>query len=724
MAKRSTRTRSGRTTKKKTHRRGSRPARTRGDVFSRLDAVARNLWWTWNPGAKALFESLDPEIWRATNHNPLLTIKHLSPTRRAVIADDPHFGAALTKVENDLAAYLSARTWFARTATPKQKQMQVAYYCMEYGLHESLPLYSGGLGVLASDHLKSASDLGVPLVAIGFLYRFGYYRQEITSDADVRILYPETDFADIPVNDTGKHIDVEIGRSTVRAKIWTLQVGRVTLYLLDTDIPKNTPKNRALTHHLYGGDNDYRIRQEILLGVGGLKALEAVGIEPTVHHLNEGHAAFAPLERVRQLIGEGWSYDEAVEEVRASSVFTTHTPVPAGNDRFEPAHFRRYLGHYAEDMGLSMHDLLALGREDESDRSESFCMTVLALKLAERCNGVAKLHGETSRGMWLKVFGAKKTSQVPIGHITNGVHPETWVADEARPFYDKHLKPRWVGAGPDDDWWAKASSIPAADLWELRQMLRRKFISSLRARLRDQYIANQVDPDTINDLYDTLDENALTIGFARRFATYKRAPLIFKDAKRLAKILGDAKRPVQIIFAGKAHPRDAEGNEFVRRVTSFTRKAPFRGRVFMLQNYDTAIGRMMTQGCDVWLNNPIRPMEASGTSGMKPPLNGGVNFSVLDGWWPEGYNGRNGWAVGDGETFTSRAKQDRYDVESIYSTLEREIVPMFYERGRDGVPRKWVRRMAESMKTVCCEFSSHRMVAEYVEGSYLPAHEG
>jgi glycogen phosphorylase len=409
--------------------------------------------------------------------------------------------------------------------------------------------------------------------------------------------------------------------------------------------------------------------------------------------------------------------------VRNSSVFTTHTPVPAGNDRFDAALFSKYMRGYDKDLGLSKRELMALGREDEADQDEPFCMTVLALKLAQHCNGVAELHGDTSRKMWMKTFNASTPEEVPIGHVTNGVHPETWIADEARTFYDKALRPKWIGAGPDDDWWARAKKAAPADVWALRQLLRRKLVAHLRTMLREQLVYNQADPQLVDELYRTLDEDALTIGFARRFATYKRAPLVFKDAKRLTAIMGDADRPVQLIFAGKAHPADREGNDFVRKIMEYTRRTPFRGRVFILQNYDTAIGRLLTQGCDLWLNNPIRPMEASGTSGMKPCLNAGLNFSVLDGWWPEGYNGKNGWAIGDGSEMTSRAKQDKHDAEAIYSTLENEILPSFYERNREGVPTKWVKMVQEAMASCCAKFSSHRMVADYCEGFYLPAHD-
>ncbi|HBS28912.1 MAG TPA: alpha-glucan phosphorylase [Phycisphaerales bacterium] len=704
----------------------ARPARSRAarDTFARVDALARNLWWTWKPEARLVLESMDPALFRACDHNPIATLARLDDARRATLATDPEFLERLSAAERGLADYLGTPTWFERTAKGRQKDLLVAYFCMEYGLHESLPLYAGGLGILAADHLKSASDLGVPLVAVGILWRKGYYRQELRGDGTTRVVYPHSDFGLLPVVDTGVRITVPIGASGVRARLWRLAVGRVPLVLLDTDLAENTPEDRELTWHLYGGESkEYRLRQEILLGVGGLIALDALEIEPTVCHLNEGHAAFCPLERVRRLVAGGESIRRAVRAVRGSSVFTTHTPVPEGNDRFDPALVMKYLSGAARSMGLSEQQFLSLGREDERDATESYCMTVLALKLSDHCNGVAELHGDTSRRMWMKTYGVTSPDEVPIGHVTNGVHPESWIAEEARPFYDRHLKPRWNGAGPEDDWWKGVSRVPAGALWETRRMLRRAMIARLRLQLREQIVAAQGDVSDLVALYETLDEDALTIGFARRFATYKRAPLIFRDMKRLVRLMSDRERPVQLIFAGKAHPLDKGGQEFVRIVHEHTRHPALRGRVHLVTNYSTAIGRMLTSGCDVWLNNPVRPMEASGTSGMKPPLNLGVNCSILDGWWPEGYNGKNGWALG-GKQFKDRAEQDAFDAEAIYTTLERKVVPLFYTRDRRGVPAGWVKMMAESMRTVCREFSTHRMVADYTRGYYLPAHAG
>ena len=565
----------------------------------------------------------------------------------------------------------------------------------------------------------------MPLVAVGLLYRCGYYTQEFAVDGSTRVIYPQIDFADLPVSDTGKTISLLIGKRTVKARIWRQTVGRTAMYLLDTDVVGNHAQDRALTRHLYGGDREYRIRQEMLLGIGGVMALEAVGVRATVFHMNEGHAAFAAMERVRRLLKAGKSMTDAVKIVRATSVFTTHTPVPAGNDRFDPKLTLKYIGRYANELGITPQDLLASGRENERDRKEPFCMTVLALKLAHHCNGVAALHGEVSRKMWVKVYGLDEdeSDSVPIGHITNGVHSETWLAPEMRPLYDKYLKPRWTGAGPEHDPWKNASKIPDAELWAARRMLRSRLIGFVRQRLADQIARAHGPIEMLAAAHETFDPDALTIGFARRFATYKRAPLIFHDAKRLARILGHEKRPVQIVFAGKAHPADAGGQAFAQEIYCHAYEQRFLGRVVILEDYDMHVGRMLTSGVDVWLNNPLRPQEASGTSGMKPPLHGGLNLSILDGWWPEAYNAKNGWAIG-GKQFAKQKQQDAHDAESMYTLLERQVVPAFYTCDKNGVPKKWVAMMKESMRSVCRQFGTGRMVAEYVEKYYLPAHLG
>ena len=689
------------------------------DALERVDALARNLWWSWNPDAQRLFAALDPVLWEATNHNPTRTLAELPDERRAALQQDAGFLALLRDCERQLSRYLTARTWFQRTATPAQRRVRVAYFCAEFGLHECLPLYAGGLGILAGDHLKSASDLGIPLVGVGLLYRSGYYRQELHADGTTRAVFPRHDFTRWPIADAGCTIAVPMGRREVHAKVWKAQVGRVPLYLLDADIPANKPRDRVITERLYGGDQETRIRQEILLGVGGVRALEALGMRPTVFHQNEGHAAFCGLQRLRQLRAAGVSLARAVQRVRESSVFTTHTPVPAGHDRFPPTLMMKYFGPMLDDLRMSRAELLALGRENPHDRREPFCMTVLALRLSERCNAVSKLHGETSRRMWTRAYGTEKPSHVPIGHITNGVHAATWLAPEMRPLYERYLKPRWTEAGPEDDCWQHADRIAPAELWHVRNLLRRRMVQFIRERLTQQIERRCAPPADLFAVLETFDENALTIGFARRFATYKRAPLIFRDVRRLAGILGDPRRPVQLVFAGKAHPADAAGQALAQQIYKHARDGGFRGRVVLLEDYDMHVGRMLTSGCDVWLNNPLCPQEASGTSGMKPPLHGGLNCSILDGWWPEAYNGRNGWAIGDGQPARTRGGQDRRDAEAVYRLLEAEIVPLFYDRDRTGVPRGWVRRMAASMKTICGRFNTHRMLAEYL-GLYAP----
>lgn len=691
-------------------------------VFDRVDGLARNLWWTWNPDAQRLFESMDPPLWVATRRNPIRTLKLLSPERRSWVARDPAFAGHLHRVEKSLAAYIASRTWFQRRHGRAAKNMLVAYFCAEYAIHECLQQYSGGLGVLAGDHIKSASDLGLPLVGIGLLYRAGYYTQEFAVDGSTRVIYPEIDFADLPITYTGKSIVLRIGKRQVCARIWKQTVGRTAIYLLDTDVSSNHPDDRALTKHLYGGDREYRIRQEILLGVGGVLALEALGLRASVFHMNEGHAAFAAMERVRQLHAAGHELTDAINAVRESSVFTTHTPVPAGNDRFDRKLTLKYIGHYAKALGISTEELLGIGREDPRDRNEDFCMTVLALNLSRHCNGVAALHGDTSRRMWTKVYGLRpeQHAQVPIGHITNGIHSQTWLAPEIYPLYEKYLKPKWNAAGPHEDWWKHVNRIPDGELWAARNMLRARLIQFIRQRLADQINRAHGDVRMLAAAWETFDPDALTIGFARRFATYKRAPLIFRDARRLSAILNNIRRPVQIVFAGKAHPADVGGQKFAQEIYRHAYEQQFIGKVVILEDYDMHVGRMLTSGVDVWLNNPLRPQEASGTSGMKPPLHGGVNLSILDGWWPEAFNKRNGWAIG-GRQFADQKKQDAYDAASLYELLETQVVPRFYTRDKSGLPRQWIAMMKESMRTVCAPFSTSRMVGEYTEKYYLPA---
>lgn len=695
-----------------------RGAERGGALIPRIEALARNLWWTWDAAARRLFAALDPPLGEALGHNPLATLAAVPRERIEQLEQDAEFLAHLDQCERRLAGYLGARTWFERTARGRDRRVRVAYFCAEYGLHECLPQYAGGLGVLAGDHLKSASDLGLPLVGVGLLYHCGYYRQSLATDGSHRVLYPRYDFASLPLEDSGRRVRVLLGRRTLEARIWKVHVGRVLLLLLDSDTLPNPPALRRVTAQLYGGDEETRIQQEILLGIGGVRALAALGLPATVFHLNEGHAAMVGLERLRELRRRGQPMARAIETVRRTSLFTTHTPVPAGHDRFPPALTMRYLGPLAEELGMEREAFLGLGRQDSADRREPFCMTVLALRLSAHCNAVAELHGRTTRRMWMAMYGASRERDVPIGHLTNGIHVQTWLAPEMAELYERYLRPRWQGAGPEENCWQRAARIPPGELWAVRNALRARLVQFVRRRLVEQVQRRLGSSLELRAAREALDERALTIGFARRFATYKRATLIFHDPQRLAGILSHPAGPVQLVFAGKAHPKDLPGQALAQQIYRLIHRSEFRGRVVLLEDYDMEVGRVLTSGCDVWLNTPLRPQEASGTSGMKPPLHGGLNCSILDGWWPEGYNGRNGWAIGDTRERTTRREQDRYDAVALYELLEREIVPLFYRRDRHGLPRGWILRMIESLRTIPARFNSHRMVAEYFERYY------
>ncbi len=578
--------------------------------------------------------------------------------------------------------------------------------------------------MLAGDHLKTASDLGVPMVGVGLLYRSGYYRQRIEPDGRTGVVYPHYDFERLPIERTDRRVAVPLGRRRVWAQIWRVQVGRVPLLLLDTDVPDNPPALRSITDRLYGGDPLHRLRQQVVLGVGGVRALRAMKLPVSVYHLNEGHAAFCSLERLRELAESGVSLEQAIERVRETTVFTTHTPVPAGHDRYDPKMIVRELGPLAKKAGLwpardgkPQPDLLSLGRENPDDAAEPLCMTVLAIRLAGRVNGVSALHGEVTRRMWAGLYQRHGEELAEIGHVTNGVHTATWLDPLAAELYRRFLRIDPLSLGPDDARWQQIDRVPDEALWALRCQLRRRLV----AYVRQQVARQQVRPgfERLPEAEALLRDDALTIGFARRFATYKRAVLLFRDVRRLERIVNDPKRPVQIIFAGKAHPADREGQRFLQRVWRLSQRPALRGRVVVLEDYDMHMGRMLTRGCDVWLNTPRRPMEASGTSGMKPALHGALNVSISDGWWAEGYDGRNGWMIGDGRELRSDAAQDRYDAEALYGLLEREVVPLFYRRDGGGVPRAWVARMKAAIRTIAGRFGSQRMLAEYVEKYYL-----
>lgn len=693
-----------------------------------LQRIAKNFWWAWDPEAIELFRRLEPEslLWERCYANPIRMLGLVSQERLEQLAGEEAFLAHLDRVGARLTEYRQRPTWFSRNHAGCK--LSVAYFCAEFGIVEGLRVYSGGLGILAGDHLKSASDLGLPLVGVGLLYRRGYFRQYLNADGWQQEQYPEADYYNLPLtlecqpDGAPITIVVEFPGRRVRAQIWRAQVGRVPLYLLDADLEGNPPEDRAITSHLYGGDRDMRIRQEILLGVGGARALLALGIEPTVCHINEGHAAFLALERIRQVMERAHvGFGEAKELVAATNIFTTHTPVPAGIDVFPPEMVDRYFAPGCAGLGLSREELLALGRPPSGGPQDGFSMAVLAIRLSAATNGVSKLHRRTSRRMWAGLWPEVPIDDLPITSVTNGVHVRGWISHDMAGLFDAYLGPRWVTDPADQSVWKRVEQIPDAELWRTHERRRERLVAFSRRRLRMQLEQRGAPPAERDQAEEVLDPKALTIGFARRFATYKRATLLFRDPERLGRILNDPQRPVQVIFAGKAHPADQEGKDYIRQVVHLARRPEFRQRIVFLEDYDIKVGRYLYQGVDVWLNTPRRPLEASGTSGMKAAMNGAINVSVLDGWWDEAYDGTNGWAIGRGEEYEDPAYQDQVESQAIYQVLENEIVPMYYVRGRDGLPREWIRHMKSTMQTVCPVFSAARMVREYAERMYLPA---
>ena len=691
-----------------------------------LFRVANNLWWCWDPEAIDVFRHLDRMLWERCYANPIRMLELVSQERLAELAADEGYLAMLDRAVGRLSTYLERPTWFGQTYA--NSRLLVGYFCAEFGIVEGIRLYSGGLGILAGDHLKSASDLGVPLVAVGLLYRRGYFRQYLNADGWQQEQFPEADFHALPLtlerrpDGSPVTVQVEFPGRTLQVQVWRAQVGRVPLYLLDTDVDGNRSEDRAVTSTLYGGDTDMRIRQEIVLGVGGLRALRALGIEPTVCHMNEGHAAFVAAERIRQVMERsGAGFGEARLLVAGGNVFTTHTPVPAGIDVFPPDLFERYFAPCCAQLGLSRDQFMALGRRNPADASEPLSMAVLAIRLSGATNGVSALHARVSQRMWSGLWPDVPVDDVPIASITNGVHVRGWLSQDMAGLFDAYLGPGWVSHPADQSVWERVEQIPDAELWRTHERRRERLVAFARRRLRVQLEQRGAPPAVREQAEEVLDPKALTIGFARRFATYKRATLLFTDPGRLSRILSDRDRPVQIIFAGKAHPADNEGKDFIRQVIHFARQPEFRHRIVFLEDYDIKVGRYLYQGVDVWLNTPRRPLEASGTSGMKATANGAINISILDGWWDEAYDGTNGWAIGRGEEYQDTAYQDRVESQALYQILESEVVPMFYTRGRDGLPREWIRRMKRAMRTICPVFNAYRMVREYTERLYIPA---
>jgi len=698
-----------------------------------LRTVAYNLRWCWSHESVELFRRLDRDLWETTGHNPVLLLGTIEQAKLEEAAVDDAFLAHLQRVASNLETYLAGdSTWFRRTYAKSGDVPLIAYFSAEFGLTECLSIFAGGLGILAGDHLKSASDLGVPLIGVGLLYQQGYFRQYLSQSGWQQESYVDNDFHNLPVtvvrHPDGSVVMVEINMAgrPVHAQVWRVQVGRVSLYLLDTNIPANAlPEDRNITNQLYGGDHEMRIRQEILLGIGGYRALQAIGLEPTVYHMNEGHSAFLSLEHILHLMrSRDLSLAEARELASASLSFTTHTPVEAGHDYFHPDLMNRYFGETARQLGLSLQDFLNLGR---TAGNGEFCMTVLALRMASRANGVSKLHGEVSRKMWQSLWPSVPVDEIPIGHVTNGVHFRSWISAEFNQLYDRYLGPNWREEPANSEVWSRVKSIPAEELWRTHERRRERLVAWARRRVRDQRMRRAAPQAEIDAAAEVLDPDTLTIGFARRFATYKRATLILRDMDRLLKILNDQTRPVQLIFAGKAHPQDEAGKELIRQITEVSRDPVLGRHVVFLEDYDMAVARAMVQGVDVWLNTPLRPNEASGTSGMKAAANAVLNMSVPDGWWDEVWNdpqnsSKMGWAIGKGEAYTDPNYQDEVEAESLYDLLERDVVPTFYDRGADRIPRKWVERMKACVDSLCHFVNTHRMVRDYVDGYYSKAH--
>lgn len=692
-----------------------------------LRDLAHNLWWTWNPEAIELFRRLDLDLWRESKHNPVGMLARIRQERFDRLARDPAYIASLQRVLDAFHAYLNRPTWFQDNYGEEQVGT-IVYFSAEFGLHECLPIYSGGLGVLAGDHLKSASDLGLPLVGVGLLYRQGYFHQYLTNDGYQFEDYPDLDFSVLPITpvraDGGeqRQVTIDVSGHPVKVNIWKVSVGRTPLYLLDTNVPTNRPEDRDITARLYGGDQVTRIRQEIVLGIGGMRALESLGIDPAVCHMNEGHSAFLALERIHQKMKhEGLNFEEAKELVATGTVFTTHTPVPAGIDRFPKTLVTQYLSSYCHALGIDTETLMALGRFNAEDPNEEFCMAVLALRLAYLSNGVSQMHGEVSRKMFSAVYPGVPVNEVPITSITNGVHIRSWLSRDVAHLFDQYLGPQWTDDPLNQTVWQRVELIPDAELWRSHERLRERLVAFARRRLKQQLLARGAPPAEVDSADEILDPEALTIGFARRFATYKRAALLLRDPQRLTRILTDPHRPVQIILAGKAHPKDESGKELIKKVVQFSKQPAVRNRIVFLEDYDMSIARLLIEGVDVWLNTPVKLNEASGTSGMKVIPNGGLNMSVLDGWWPEGYDGTNGWAIGDRRIYNNQDYQDFMESEAVYELLEKEVVPMFYDRGVDGLPRRWIAMMKSSMKSCSPVFSTNRMVREYTDRFYLPA---
>ena len=696
--------------------------------IARLSELAYNLWWTWQPEAARVFGRLDYDLWERLGHNPIRLLREVGRPRLNQASKDTEYLALFDRVFASYDSYMNQKSTWTNQAHPELNGRPIAYFSMEFGLHETLPIYSGGLGVLAGDHLKEASDLGLPLTAMGFMYAQGYFSQRISEDGWQEAINNMLDFHNLPalpvLDDHGNRltVEVEFPDRFVTLGLWEIRVGRVPLYLLDSNLDPNTDSDKLLTARLYWSDLDRRIMQELLLGVGGVRALRALGYNPSVWHMNEGHAAFLILERARELVAGGDAFEQALEKTRGQNVFTTHTPVPAGNDEFPLWLIEKYLAGYWPQLNITRDQLFELARH-HMPQGETFSMGVLALKNSMGRNAVSELHGQVWRKMWHPLWPDGEEEEVPITHVTNGVHVSNWMARRLHVLLSQYLGADWYQHLDEPELWNKIDAIPDNELWAVRLHLKRKLSFYLRERVRDRWTVGGFHPVQVVSSGVLINPYALTIGFARRFATYKRASLVMTDIDRLLSIVNRPNMPVQIIFAGKAHPADEPGKQLIQQVYRQVKRAETGGRIVFIEDYDMNLARYLVQGVDVWMNTPRRPYEASGTSGMKAALNGALNFSVLDGWWREAYNGKNGWSIGEDRQLESQSVQDAEDAESLYSTLENEIIPLFYDRDPKEISHEWIARIKDNLKTNIPQFSTRRMVKEYVERLYMKALE-
>ena len=696
--------------------------------ISKLATVANNLWWSWNTEFLRLFQRIDMDLWEQSNKNPVKFLKHVSQEKLEDAAKDVTFLKEYDKIVEEFEDYMNSKnTWFSKNY-PEEKGDLIAYFSAEYGLDQTIPIYSGGLGILSGDHLKSASDLGIPLVAVGLLYKDGYFNQKIDGEGQQQCEYNEIDLYDLPINPVKNEVGedliiyVKFPKRRLYLKVWSINVGRIKLYLLDSDIEKNNPEDRDVTLKLYGGNQEMRIRQEIVLGQAGVELLtKYLKLNPTVYHMNEGHSAFLTLEIIKNIIAEKQVSFEVAKDITSSkTVFTTHTPVPAGNDIFPLDLVERYFKDFWPRLGLSREEFLKLGMKPVKELENGFSMGILALKIAGKKNGVSKLHGAVSRELFGDVWPNIAANESPIGYVTNGIHTCSWLAPKMKELYNQYLMPYWQDSMYQDKVWEKINTIPDEKLWNVHNERKAKLLKLVKENTTERLRRSGYSYEDINEIVSKINPNALTIGFARRFATYKRATLIFKDLERITQILNNADRPVQLIFAGKAHPADKEGQDLIKFIHQVSMMPQFKGKIFLLENYNIAMSRYLISGVDVWLNNPRRPMEASGTSGQKASVNGVINFSVLDGWWAEGYNQKNGWTIGNNSEYDSYEAQDQADSQSLYRTLEEKIIPTYYNRENSNIPQKWIGFMKNSILSTGGKYSTARMLVDYTNQYYMP----